>query len=67
MLVHYFYYCVSLLISSCWMVGQVATGGSDKRLRGNQLRQSKDSFKKKNRRFVFLLSSFFFSCYYCYF
>lgn len=55
--VHYLYYCISLLISSCWMVGQVATGDSDKRY--NQLRQSKDNFKK-NKWLVFLLSSFFF-------
>lgn len=41
---HYFYYCVSVLISA---VGQVATGGSDKRY--DQLRQFKDSFKKKHQ------------------
>lgn len=39
------------------MAGQVATGGSDKRY--HQLRQSKDSFKKKNKWFVFLLNIFF--------
>lgn len=43
----YFYYCMSLLISSCWMGGWIATGASDKRY--NWLRQSKDSFKKKNK------------------
>lgn len=55
---HYFYYCISLLISSCRMGGQIATGGSDKRY--NQLRESKDSFKKKEKKnsFVFLLNSF---------
>lgn len=51
---HRFYYCVSLLISACWMLGQVATGGSDKRY--DQLRQSKDSFKKKIKWFAFLMS-----------
>lgn len=40
---HYFYYCVSLLIS---VLSQVATGCSDKRY--GQLRQFKDRFKKKN-------------------
>lgn len=60
---HRFYYCVSLLISACWMLGQVATGGSDKRY--DQLRQSKDSFKKKIKWFAFLMS--FLKNYYYYY
>lgn len=51
----YFYYCMSLLISSCWMGGQLATGASDKRY--NWLRQSKDSFKKENKCVIFLTLS----------